>query len=169
METSRVLPVSPTRTAMTVGAYCAALMLVISSLGWQILGWCVFVGGIYWGMKRFKNEMEGTIAWFGAWNAGFQTAFFASLILAFVSYMTTKLEPSLMVTMLDAVEQQMSTMELPSGLAEKAILQWREILTPTTFAAITIFMYSAIGCFASIIYAFIICHSKPAQIEDLRT
>ena len=166
METSSVWPVSPTRTAMTVGAFTAALMLVVSAFGWQIVGWLVFLGGIYWGMKRFKNERGGIITWFRVWNAGIQTAFFASIILAFVGYMTTKLEPSLIAEMLDTVELQLKSSGIPEGLTEMAMQQWREILSPVVFGVIIIFMYSAMGCLASIIYAFFVHTAKPGEFVD---
>ena len=166
MESSSVWPVSPTRTAMTVGAFTAVLMLVVSAVGWQVVGWIVFLGGIYWGMKRFKNERGGIITWFRALNAGFQTAFFASVILAFVGYMSTKLEPSLITEMLNTVEQQLKTAGIPEGLTELAMQQWREIFSPVVFALIIIFMYSAMGGIASIVYAFFVYTAKPGEFVD---
>jgi len=166
MESSSVWPVSPTRTAMTVGAFTAALMLIVSAVGWQIVGWLVFLGGIYWGMKRFKTERGGIITWFRAMNAGFQTAFFASVIMAFVGYMTTKLDPSLITEMLNMVEMQLKTSGIPEGLIESAMRQWREILSPVVFAVIIIFMYSALGCIASAVYALFVYTAKPGEYVD---
>jgi len=164
MESSEDLPVSPTRTAMTIGAVTAALMLVVSVLGWQLAGWLMFLGGIYWGMRRFKNERGGTITWISAWIAGLQTAFFASIILAFFAYMTTKLEPSLITAILDMMEQQLKTSGFPEGLTEMAMQQWRELFSPIVFAVIIIFLYSAIGCFASMIYALFVNAAKPVNL-----
>ena len=166
MESSEVWPVSPTRTAMTVGAFTAALMLIASTFGWQIVGWLIFLGGVYWGMKRFKTERGGIITWFRAMNAGLQTAFFASFIIAFVGYMTTKLEPSLINEMLAAVELQLKAYPLPEGMAELVMQQWREILTPMVFALIIIFIYSIIGCVASSIYALFVYTAKPGEFVD---
>ena len=164
MESSEVCPVTPTRTAMTIGAFTAALMLIVSTFGWQMVGWLIFLGGVYWGMKRFRNELGGMITWFRAMNAGLQTAFFASFIIAFVGYMTTKLEPSLINEMLDTVELQLKAYSLPEGLAESVMQQWRELLSPMVFALIIIFMYSAIGCIASIIYALFVYTAKPENL-----
>ena len=166
MESSEVWPVSPTRTAMTVGAFTAVLLLVVSAVGWQMVGWFIFLGGVYWGMKRFKTERGGVITWFRAMNAGVQTAFFASFIIAFVGYMSTKLEPSLINEMLDAVELQLKAYSIPEGMAESVMQQWREILSPMVFAFIIIFMYSAIGCLASIIYALFVYTAKPGEYVD---
>jgi hypothetical protein len=163
MESSSEWPVSPTRTAMTIGAVTASLMLLVSTFGWQIAGWLIFLGGVYWGMKRFRNELGGNITWIRAWNAGFQTSFFASLIMAFVGYMTTKLEPSIIAEMLDAVALQLKAYPLPEGIADMVMQRWREILSPVMFAAIIIFMYSAIGCLASMIYAFFVHAANPVN------
>jgi ABC-type Na+ efflux pump permease subunit len=141
-------------------------MLVVLTVGWQIVGWIVFAGGTYWGMKRFKDERGGIITYFRALNAGFQTAFFASVILAFAGYMSVTLDPSLITAMLDATKQQLLSMEVPSGLVEIAIQQWREILTPVVFGLLIIFMYSAMGCFISILCAFFIKTAKPGEFVD---
>ena len=166
MNTLKVEPVSPAQTAMTVGAVTAALMLVAISIGWAIVGWLVFIAGIFWGMKRFKNECGSVITYFRAWNAGVQTAFFSSVILAFTVYVSAKLDPSLIVAMLEATEQQLLTMEIPSILVETAMQQWREILSPVVFAILIIFMYSITGCFISILCAFFVRNAKHSELVD---
>ena len=166
MDTSAELPVSPARTAMTVGAVTAALMLAVSALGLQILGWLVFAGGIYYGMRRYRNETGGCISYFRALYAGIQTAFFASVICAFFFYMSTALEPSLIDKMLDTAEQQLKTYEIPSGLVETAIQQWHEMLSPLVIAMIAIFMYSAVGCIVGIVCAFFVQNEQSRGLRN---
>jgi len=161
MDTS----ISPTRTAMTVGAVIAALMLAVSSFGWQILGWLVFVGGIYYGMKRFRKEMGGSISYFKALNCGIQTAFFASVICAFFVYMSTTVEPSLIAKMLDAAEQQLKTYNMPSALIENTTQQMRATLSPFVLGVLTIFMYSATGCIAGVVCAFFAQNGQPQPTQ----
>ena len=152
MDTS----VTPTRIAMNMGAVTAALMLVVLVFGLQILGWLVFVGGIYYGMSRFRKEAGGSISYIKALYAGIQTAFFTSVILAFAGYMTTTLDTSLIVAMLDAVEQQLLASEVPSGLVETAMQQWRGVFSPVIFAIMIVFAYSATGVFAGMICALFV-------------
>ena len=167
METSAELPpVSSTRIAMSVGAVTAALMLVVSAFGWQVVNWIVFLAGIYWGMKRFKNELGGIIVYFRALSAGFQTAFFASLIMAFFSYVSATLEPSLIDATLATVEQQLKTYSVSSALVEESVQQWREMLSPMVIAAITIFSYSTIGGLLSIVFAFFVRNAKPGEFVE---
>jgi hypothetical protein len=165
MDTSAEPSGSPTRTAMTIGAIIAALMLVVFAIGLQIIGWLVFVGGIYYSMKRFRTETGGYISYFKALFTGIQTAFFASLILAFAGYLTTTMEPALIDTTLNVMEQQLKVSSVPSGLAEMVMQQWREILSPTVVGVITIFMCSAMGCIVAIVCAFFIQNDQPLAIR----
>ena len=156
MDITAESQVSPTRTAMTIGAVSAASMLMVFAVGLQILGWIVFVGGVYFGMKRYRKETGDSISYFKALNAGIQTAFFASVILAFVSYVSSTMDPSLIDATLDSMEQQLKLSNVPSGLAEMVVQQWRETLSPVILAVATIFMCSAIGCLISVVCAFFI-------------
>ena len=166
MNTPAESPVSPARTAMTVGAITAALMLVANAVGLQLLVWFVFVGGIYFGMKRYRTETGGCISYFRALSAGIQTAFFASLIMAFTSYLAATLEPSLIANTLDAVEQQLLAFDIPSTLAETAMQQWREILSPTVLAAIFIFMYNFFGLLLAMICALFVQKDQPLVTHE---
>jgi small-conductance mechanosensitive channel len=162
MDTSAEIPASPTRIAMTVGAVTAALMLVVSMV-MQILGWVVFVGGIYYGMKRFRKETGGCISYFRALSAGVQTAFFTSVICAFFMYMSATLEPSLIHTTIDAMEQQLKTYDIPAALVENTTQQMRAVLSPVVLAVFAIFTYSARGCFAGIVCAFFVQQDQPRE------
>ena len=163
MDTS----VSSTRTAMTVGAVIAALMLTVFALGFQILGWLVFLGGIYYGMKRFRKEMGGSISYFKALNCGIQTAFFASVICAFFVYVSATMEPSLIDKTLDAVEQQLKTYDIPSALIESSTQQMRETLSPFVLGVFTIFMYCTAGCIAGVVCAFFAQKEQPQPTQQI--
>ena len=92
-------------------------------------------------------------------------AFFASIILAFVSYVSTTMEPSLIDTTLNAMEQQLKTTNVPSGLVEMVMQQWREILSPVILAVATIFMCSAIGCMIAVVCALFIQNDQPRVVR----
>ena len=164
MDTSAALPVSPTRTAMTIGAVTGALMLAVLAFGLQILGWLVFVGGIYYGMIRFRKETGGSISYFRALYAGIQTAFFTSVILAFAGYLTTTFDSSLIVAMLEMLEQRLLASGVPSGLVDTTMQQWREIFSAMMFAVIIIFTYSATGGFVCMVCALFAC-KEPSRVK----
>ena len=165
MDITAESQVSPTRTAMTIGAVTAASMLIVFAVGLQVLGWLVFVGGVYVGMKRYRKEAGDSISYFKALSTGSQTAFFTSVILAFFSYVSATMDPSLIDATLDAMEQQLKMSNVPSGLAEMAMQQWRETLSPLILAVATIFMCTAIGCLISVVCAFFIQNDQPRVVR----
>jgi len=164
MNTPTEYTVALTKGAMTVGALAAGIMLLISVFNLQILSWIIFIGGICLGMRSYKNVLGGIIAYSQALNVGFQTAFFASLILAFFAFMNTTMNSSLIVEFLDAAEEQLKTSGMPTIMVENAMQNWREILTPTIFGLIIIFTYSAAGGFLSLILAFLFKNAKREEI-----
>ena len=166
METSAKITVSPTRVAMNAGALTAVLMLVISVMGLRIVELIVFMCGIYIGMKMFKNELGGIIVYTRALNAGFQTAFYASLILAFSAYVVTTLDPMSIPEILNAMEQQLKMSNAQPELVETVMYKWREILSPNVFAGINILIYTLIGSLVSLLLAFFVRNAKPGEFVE---
>ena len=156
MDTPVESVVSTTRTAMTIGAVTAAAMLVVTAVGLQIFGLLVFVGGIYSGMKKFRKEAGGFIGYFEAFIVGIQTAFFASVILAFFTYVSATVEPAEIAAMLNDMEQQLISLNYPSGLTETLMQQLRETLSPLILAVAAIFSYNVIGGIIAAICAIFI-------------
>jgi len=166
MDTNLKLRISPTRGAMTIGAFTAGVMLVVRIFNAPVLEWLIFVGGIYFGMRTYKNVLGGIIIFSRALNVGFQTAFFASLILAFFAYATTTFEPSLMNTMFEYAEQQLKASDFPPALVDTAVQRLREFFSPLTFAIVTIFAFSAIGGLVSIVCALFVKNAKPGEFVE---
>ena len=141
------------RIAMNVGAVIACFMLCASLFGWQRISWIIFVFGIFSGMKRYRKELGGCIGYFRALLAGFQTSFFASLILAFVTYVSVTYNPAVVNEAVEMFEQRI----VSSGLQPELIVPHvRKILTPTMFAASAVFSYCSIGVLVSTVLAFFV-------------
>jgi len=166
MDTNSEIRISPTRGAMTIGAFTAGIMLVVSLFNLSVLTWLVFVGGIFFSMRTYKRVFDGNITYSRTLNVGFQTAFFASLIMAFFIYVTTTFQPSLINTMFEIAEERLKTSGVPSELVDTSVQQWREIFSPLMFAVATIFMYSAIGGLASIMCALFVKNAKPGEFVE---
>lgn len=136
---------------MTIGAITAALMMILPMLPVLaqlavVLNLTVFVGGVYYGMKRFRSEVGGSIGYLKIAFAGIQTAFFASLILAFVNYVMTKaIDPSSIDLYQAAVEQRLKTSGLPSEVEASYTQMMSEMLTPGFISCVIIMMYTAMG------------------------
>ncbi len=151
MNTPPDTPISSTRIAMTVGAVTAVLMLVIPMLPGlnrlaQLISLAVFAGGIYYGMKQFRIVTGGSISYMKAFVVGIQIAFYTSVVLAFITYMMAKIiDPSIIDTYLNAIEQTLQSMNMPSGIADTHMQQMRELISPGFLAFATIFSYCLVG------------------------
>ena len=167
MDTPTEISVSTTRGAMTIGAATAGTMLIVGLFKLQILEWIVFLGGIYYAMTVYRKVLGGIIVYADALVIGIKTAFFASLILAFVAYMNATLEPTSLAALIDAAEEQMlKTSGMQSGMVENAVQRWREMLTPALLGGIVIFMYSAAGGLTSIIFAIFARNAKRGEFVE---
>ena len=166
MESSPEIRISPMRGAMTIGAATAGVMLVFSAFHLPTIGWLVFFGGIFFGMRTYRKVLDGIIIYSRALNVGFQTAFFTSLIVAFFVYMSATIDSSLIAALIVAMEEQLKTSNMPSELTEAVVKQAHETLTPVVLATITIFMYTVIGGIASIILAIFVKTAKPGEFVE---
>ncbi len=156
MDTSTDSPISPTRTAMTVGAVTAVLMFVapvlpLLNLMPQTASLAVFVGGIFFGMRRLVKHSSADITYSAKAVMGIKVAFFASLIIAFVIYFITKIEPQAINIYLGVVEQMLQSSDLPSEAAATQMQMMREMISPLFLAVVAIFMFSFIGVIAACI------------------
>ena len=154
------------RGAMNIGAFIAGVMLIFSALNLPTMGWIVFLLGIYLSMKTLRKVLGGIIIYSRALKNGFQTAFFASLILAFFAYMSATLDTKLIPTLLAAAEEHLKTTGLIPEFVEYIVQQWRETLTPVVLAIITILMYTIIGGFAGVILALFVKNAEPGEFVE---
>jgi len=163
MDISEEPRFSTTHLAMTMGALTAALMLLVSLTGWQILGWIVLAIGIYYAMRVFRLETGDVITYSRALITGVQTSFFASIILAFVTFIAVTIDPSQIENMLILMEQKLITFGIASELAETVVQQWREMLSPVVVAVFSVFTYTIMGGLLSIVLAFLARSIKPDE------
>jgi len=154
---------SSTRGAMTIGALTAGVMLLVGALNAQIIGWIVFVLGIFLGIRTWRIVKGWNITYFQAVGVGFKTAFFASLILAFFAYVSTTMDGTLIPALIDSAEEQMLNSGVSEGMVEIAIQSWREMLSPMVFGGIIIVMYSSTGGLISLLLAYIFSGLKPPE------
>ncbi|MDR3094135.1 MAG: DUF4199 domain-containing protein [Bacteroidales bacterium] len=159
MSSDKVL-VSSTQIAMSVGAVTGCLMLLSTILPLaQVLGICVFTGGIYYGVRLFRNR-SGEFNYGQLFWTGLQTAFFTSVIMAFVVYVMAKvIEPSILTAYMEAIEKMLQASELPATIAEQTMQQARELISPVFLAFAVVFTYTLIGAIAALICSLIL--NKP--------
>jgi hypothetical protein len=149
---------------MTAGAVTGCLMLFSSRLPFaQIINLCVFCGGIYYGIRIYRNDSKsnhyGQLFW-----AGVQTAFFSSVIIAFAVYIVVKaVNPSILGTYLSVAEQLLNSSEIPKEMVSQTMERFRDILSPEFLSFAFIITYTLMGVFAASICAIFHVHSDAAS------
>jgi hypothetical protein len=155
MDTSPTeFQISPVRTAMTIGAIVAALMLVLPLLpflnflaaGIQQL---IFIGGIYYAMNDFRKKTGGDITYGKACMTGSATAFFASLVMAFAAYVAAVFDPAFTDALLNTIGQILQTADLPEAVVQENMTQMQKMMTPVAIGFFMIMAYSFFGVFIS--------------------
>ena len=121
----------------------------LSNLG-QLIGFGIFVGGIYYSMKQFRVECGESADYGKIVFAGIQTAFFSSLILAFAMYAIIKvIDPSIIGAYLEMAEKMLLSTETPQGIVEDSMQKMREMISPGFIAFAAIFSYCFLGVVVS--------------------
>lgn len=147
---------------MTVGAIVGLLVVVIPMLpvlnNWaQLISLGVFIGGIYYGMKRFRDGQDDYIGYGKLFITGMQIAFFASIILAFITYVTAKvIDPSLMDIYLETIEKTLQSSKMPPGIIDNNMQEMRNMISPVFLAFATIFSYTLVGIFIASICGLVL-------------
>ncbi|MDR1866449.1 MAG: DUF4199 domain-containing protein [Bacteroidales bacterium] len=156
MNKSSDIPVSSTRLAMNVGAVTAALMLLVSFVPvlnqFGLIGIFVFACGICYGIRMFR-KMSGVGSYGKLLATGIRTAFYASLILAFVMYVTVKaINPGIVDEYLKICEQVLQP-SMPPEMLSNYMEQCRKTFSPVFLAFGTLMLYTLTGTVAAAICA----------------
>jgi hypothetical protein len=106
---------------------------------------------------RAEEFNYGQLFW-----TGLQTAFFTSIIMAFVVYVTAKvLNPSILTAYTEAIEKMLQASELPAEIAARTMEQARELISPVFLAFAVICTYTLLGAIAALICALILNKPNP--------
>jgi uncharacterized protein involved in cysteine biosynthesis len=163
MEMSSEMPVSSTRISMTAGAVIGLLMVLIQVN--LLINLLVFTGGIYYTVRLYRKKRAGDVVYSQLLTTGIQTAFFTSVILAFVIYLVAKvIDPSVMAVFVDMIEQTLRSSETPSEILSVSMEQIREQISPELLAVATIIQYTLIGSVIAAICGFIL--RNPVQFDN---
>jgi hypothetical protein len=100
------------------------------------------------------NNTEGGVTYGRALGLGTLQSFFASLIVAFFTFVLFKLvDKALIDKLLSFMEEQILRAGIPENQAEAAMTMYRKLLTPLTYSLGQIFGVSIMGFILSLIIA----------------
>ena len=156
---------SVTPMAMSYGLYMG-LALILNSVIFYVMGtpfspvsgyisWVIIIAGIAWAMKTYRdNHSEAGFPYGRALGLGTLQSLFASLIVAFFSFVLYKLVDT---TLMDKFFAFSEEQYLLSGMSENQVdtmmAMIKKIVTPLTYSLFQILGITFMGFFLSLILA----------------
>lgn len=158
---------SVTPMAMSYGLYMG-LALILNSVIFYVMGspfsqisgyisWVIIVAGIAWAMKTYRdNNSEAGFPYGRALGLGTLQTLFASLIVAFFSYVLFKLvDTNLMDKFFAFSEEQYLRSGMSETQVDSMMTMIKKMMTPLTYSLSQIFGLTFMGFIVSLILAII--------------
>jgi len=156
---------SVTPMAMSHGLYMG-LALILNSVIFYVMGspfapasayisYAIVIGGIAWTMKTYKeNSSEAGVTYGRALGLGTLQSLFASLILAFFTFVLFKLvDKTLIDKFLAFLEEQLVRSGTSESQADTVMTMYRKVMTPLVYSLAQIFSVTFYGFIFSLILA----------------
>ncbi len=151
--------------AMSYGLYMG-LALILNSVIFYVMGtpfspvcgyisYAILIGAIGWSMKIYRDEnSEGGVTYGRALGLGTLQSLFASLIMAFFTFVLFKIvDKNLIDKLLTFMEEQMIRAGINDNQADTAMAMYRKIMTPLTYSLGQILGITLMGFIFSLILA----------------
>lgn len=156
---------SVTPLAMSHGLYMG-LALVLNSVIWYVMGspfsptgaylsYAIIIAGIAWTMRSYKeNDPKAGLPYGRALGLGTLQSLFASLILAFFTFVLFKLvDPGLIDKFFTFLEEQLLRSGASENLTDSTMVMYRKVLTPLVYSLLQVFSVTFYGFIFSLILA----------------
>jgi hypothetical protein len=136
----------------TLVLYMTGLMFV-KSIGY--ISWIIIIVGTFLAIKNFRTQQEGFITYGRALGVGFLTILFASVIVAFFTYVLYSfIDPGLVEKTVEMARNQMAEKNnLTESQIDAAISISKKLMSPGIMAILTIVSYAFFGIIISLIVA----------------
>ena len=156
---------SVTPMAMSYGLY-TGLALILNSVVFYVMGspfapagvyisYAIIIAGIAWSMKTYKeNNSEAGVTYGRALGLGTLQSLFASLILAFFTFVLFKLvDKTLIDKFLAFLEEQLLKSGTNENQIDTVMTMYRKVMTPLVYSLAQIFSVTFYGFLFSLILA----------------
>lgn len=113
----------------------------------KYVSWLVYIGGIIWGQKVFRdNYSNGLVSYGKSFSVGFTVGFFAALIVSVYSFIFMKFfDPTIVTQILETQEQTMlQAGDLTEEQVEQALSMSEKFTTPFMISIMAL-VFSTIG------------------------
>lgn len=156
---------SVNHVAMSYGLYMG-LALILNSVIFYVMGspfsnycayisYAILIGGIALAMRTYKeNNSEAGVTYGRALGLGTLQSLFASVILAFFTFVLFKLvDNTLIDKFLSSMEEQLLSRGTPENQINAVISMYRKVMTPLTYSLGQILGITFMGFLFSLILA----------------
>ncbi len=123
---------------------------------WNLFGYILFVGGLYWGMTSIREkQLEGVMTYGKAFGTGFWITVFAAILLGIFAFFYLKyINPSVLADKLTEIQNKMASNSNISNADLQKYMDWAEKFSTPLVSAITGFLsYLVSGTIFSLIIA----------------
>lgn len=145
------------KVALNYALITAALLIVLDLVFYvmdvaprgeiRMVSWLVYIGGIIWGQKVFRDaHSDGLLSYGKSFSVGFTVGFFAALVVAAYTFIFIKFfDPAVITQAMEASEQQLLDM---GNMTDEQIDQTLEMsarFTTPFMISIMALIFSTIG------------------------
>jgi zinc transporter ZupT len=146
-----------TGLAMMVFSLILFLAGVDMHSSWNLIGYVLFVAGLYWGMVSIREKQLGGVMSYGkAFGTGFWVTLFAAVLLGIYAFFYLKyINPSVLANKLAEVQNKILTTNpnISDADLQKALNMVKMVSTPAVSAVIGFVGYIISGTIFSLIIA----------------
>lgn len=129
----------------------------------QWLSYAVLAGGIFMGTKALREENNGFISYTKALGAGTAVAFFASIIIAFYTFVFFHfIDPAMAEQLVNRAEMELVDKGMSESEIEMSMKYVKSFMTPHMMAIMVVLTYTFFGFIFSLITSAILRKDDPS-------
>ncbi len=163
------------KNTATYGAYLGAALVVVSLIDYifhiyggstimNMLSYAVFIGGIIWATIAYRDKVKGGFITYGqALHFGTLLCAFAAVLLgAYTAVLVNVVDPSYLEKSFEVAAQHMAESgKYDEDQIDMAMMASRAMMTPVSIVLFSIFTYSVLGFFVSLITSAFLKRENP--------
>ncbi len=146
-----------TGLAMIVYTLIMYLAGVDMKSSWNLIGYLIFIGGLYWGITNIREkQLEGVMSYGKAFGVGFQIAFFTAILVGIFTFFYLKyIDTAALSNTISEAENKIlsSNPNISDADLQKALDMMKMFATPVLRAIIGFIWFLISGTVFSLIIA----------------
>ena len=133
-------------------------LLDMTEASWaQWVSYAIIAAMIYLGTQAKRTSQDGFISYGQGLSAGTGIAFFASILVAFYTFVFFSfIDPDMLEELILRTEDQMYDQGMPDDQVEMAMSMTRKFMMPGPMAAMVVLSYTIVGLIVSLITSAIL-------------